>query len=75
MSRSASQFDHIVRKFGGKQKLKKALNMPHITTINYWEQNGFIHSKDFQRILIAGQDAGVDIGPCDFVAFLKGVKK
>lgn len=61
-----TQAERIIGKFKEVIPLWKALEHKYPTTVQGWQERGFIPSRQHQPIIEAGQKFGVSVGPEDF---------
>ena len=61
-----SQAQTVIKKFGGIRPMSRATGIA-ASTIQGWQDTGFIAAKRQQEILDAAATKGVDLSPTDFL--------
>ncbi|WP_269581914.1 carph-isopro domain-containing protein [Roseibium sp. Sym1] len=61
-----SQADRIVEVFGGRKALAEALGHKHGTTVQRWQETGWIPPKHNEAIIAAAKKLGLRLNIMDF---------
>ena len=67
-----TQAEYIIGKFGGMNSMASRLGHRNSSTVQGWQQRGFIPPRRYPEILLAAQKFGVVLKPEDFVQHLYG---
>ena len=61
-----TQAERIIEKFGGLSALARALGHKHVTTVQGWNERGYIPARQQADVLKAAERENIDLTPADF---------